>query len=498
MTDKTGFLGLGTAGGVAAGAAAVAALIGVLYATGTLSPGSTVQDEPAAVQQDTASRQTDPAPAQTDTTTPVETADAEPETTATEPAQTETTATEPDPASTAGTETVAPITEPAPEIAETSAEQTPQETAVQTPVSPDRTETSTVSEPTASLGAPQFDVVRAAPDGTTVIAGKADPASTVEVLVDGAVVDTQTADAQGDFVSILSLPPSDQARVVTLLSRLDDIEVLSPADIILAPTPAPQVAAAEPDPQATQADMAQTSGADTSEPAQTAQTTAEASTEPSSTPSAQVQIAQTDATTDTVPSPAAVNPTVTAEPAPVAVLRADADGVELVQPATPDPELSPEQIALDTIGYAPDGAVLLSGRAQADALIRVYLDNTARRDIRADADGRWRAQIDGIAPGVYTLRLDALDAEGAVLSRLETPFKRESPAALASAQPEADTPQTPVPVRQVTVQTGDTLWAISRDRYGDGLLYVRLFEANRDAIRNPDLIYPGQIFAIPD
>ncbi len=50
----------------------------------------------------------------------------------------------------------------------------------------------------------------------------------------------------------------------------------------------------------------------------------------------------------------------------------------------------------------------------------------------------------------------------------------------------------------VTVQTGDTLWAISRDRYGDGLLYVRVFEANRESIKNPDLIYPGQVFTIPE
>jgi nucleoid-associated protein YgaU len=53
-------------------------------------------------------------------------------------------------------------------------------------------------------------------------------------------------------------------------------------------------------------------------------------------------------------------------------------------------------------------------------------------------------------------------------------------------------------VRAVTVQEGDTLWAISRDRYGSGVLYVRVFGANRNAIRDPDLIYPGQVFTIPE
>ena len=34
--------------------------------------------------------------------------------------------------------------------------------------------------------------------------------------------------------------------------------------------------------------------------------------------------------------------------------------------------------------------------------------------------------------------------------------------------------------------------------HGDGMLFVRVFEANTDRIRNPDLIYPGQIFSVPD
>jgi len=52
-------------------------------------------------------------------------------------------------------------------------------------------------------------------------------------------------------------------------------------------------------------------------------------------------------------------------------------------------------------------------------------------------------------------------------------------------------------VRLVTVQPGYTLWGISRRNYGRGILYVRIYEANLDRIRNPHLIYPGQIFTIP-
>ncbi|MGB3147711.1 MAG: LysM peptidoglycan-binding domain-containing protein, partial [Paracoccaceae bacterium] len=65
---------------------------------------------------------------------------------------------------------------------------------------------------------------------------------------------------------------------------------------------------------------------------------------------------------------------------------------------------------------------------------------------------------------------------------------------------EASAPDAPPPITNVTVtvQPGFTLWAIARENYGDGLLYVRVFEANKDQIRDPDLIYPGQIFTVPD
>lgn len=49
-----------------------------------------------------------------------------------------------------------------------------------------------------------------------------------------------------------------------------------------------------------------------------------------------------------------------------------------------------------------------------------------------------------------------------------------------------------------TVQPGNTLWAIARERYGEGILYMQVFEANRDRIRDADLIYPGQVFVLPD
>jgi len=48
-----------------------------------------------------------------------------------------------------------------------------------------------------------------------------------------------------------------------------------------------------------------------------------------------------------------------------------------------------------------------------------------------------------------------------------------------------------------TVQSGDTLWKIAQDMYGDGSKYMKIFEANTDLLENPDRIFPGQKLVIP-
>jgi len=215
-------------------------------------------------------------------------------------------------------------------------------------------------------------------------------------------------------------------------------------------------------------------------------------------PEPQTSVAETPATA--TEDPVETDP----EPAPqpdvsVAVLRAGRDGVTLVQPASPVAPALLDKVALDTIGYTDAGEVQLAGRARPDALVRVYLDNSPVADIPARADGRWSGSLTAIAPGIYTLRLDEIDpVEGNVLSRLETPFKREAPEVLQPALAAQSEAGGPAPaIAAVTVQKGDTLWAISQERYGSGFLYVRVFEANKDDIRDPDLIYPGQIFTLP-
>ena len=72
-----------------------------------------------------------------------------------------------------------------------------------------------------------------------------------------------------------------------------------------------------------------------------------------------------------------------------------------------------------------------------------------------------------------------------------------APAEPAAAPAQAEAIVTPVAPVTITVQPGFTLWRIARDSFGDGVMYVQVYEANRDKIRDPDLIYPGQVFTLP-
>jgi hypothetical protein len=346
--------------------------------------------------------------------------------------------------------------------------------------------------PAAAAVVPAFDTVRAEADGSVLVAGRAAPGQDVVVMADGAEVGRATADVSGNFVAFLSMGPSAAARVLSLKGTGADGTVLaSAASVILAPVAAPAkdvVASAEPIAAA--------------EPA------ADVPAGPS---------AEATTTADTATEVA------TAEPAPVAAvtppepLIADAAGVRKLAPA------AVSGVVVDTITYGALGQVQIAGRGAAGSFARLYLDNTGIVTAPVGSDGGWGAVLTDVAPGIYTLRVDQLDASGSVTSRFETPFQREAPeivtaaAEPAVAVPAAESTATPAVTAKaatpaaadaapaavtraaiVTVQPGFTLWQIARENYGDGALYVKVFEANKAQIRDPDLIYPGQIFAVPE
>ena len=190
----------------------------------------------------------------------------------------------------------------------------------------------------------------------------------------------------------------------------------------------------------------------------------------------------TDATTASPERTAAVAPDTGPR-----ILRLDQEGLSVVQDATP------AKLSIDSISYDPEGQVVLGGRAPGAAPVRVYLDNRPLETTVTRPDGQWRLDLPPLEERVYSLRVDQLTETGGVAARAETPFRPESPARLAGGSVDLADGMT-----RVTVQPGYTLWAIAERRYGAGPSYVRVFEANADKIRNPDLIYPGQIFDMPD
>ena len=79
--------------------------------------------------------------------------------------------------------------------------------------------------------------------------------------------------------------------------------------------------------------------------------------------------------------------------------------------------------------------------------------------------------------------------------RIKTILVRHEQVAAIMAE---DTSKEGFDVAVRTVQPGATLWAIAEEQFGAGIMYVSVFEANKDQIRDPDLIYPGQVFRIPE
>ena len=196
--------------------------------------------------------------------------------------------------------------------------------------------------------------------------------------------------------------------------------------------------------------------------------------------------------------PAQVEDVVEDEPAPVevvedaapAVILVENDSVTVLQSSSNVPQVL-DQLSIAAISYSDDGEVQISGFSPA-GFLRVYLNNVQITVLEVPEPGQWQAELADVAPGVYTLRVDQVDAQGQVVSRVETPFQREEPEKVAEAA------QSRKPLVSVeVVQPGSTLWAISRETYGSGVLYVNIFEANKEQIRNPHLIYPGQIFELP-
>ena len=74
-----------------------------------------------------------------------------------------------------------------------------------------------------------------------------------------------------------------------------------------------------------------------------------------------------------------------------------------------------------------------------------------------------------------------------------SPAATSKTATVQITRPATNAPQT----KTYTVKKGDTLWGIAKKYYGNGAQYTKIYNANKGKIKNPNLIYVGQVFTIP-
>jgi hypothetical protein len=321
------------------------------------------------------------------------------------------------------------------------------------------TSTPTAPAPTGSMPAgpapasPSFDIVRIDPQGGAVIAGRGMPGAEVTILSDGAEIGQATTDGQGAWALTLTTPLPPGPHALTLHERTAAGQTLASEGSVLMAVP--------------------------------------------------------------LPSPTAPLP-------PLAVLTAPRQAPRLLQGPPGEGTAKPGQLGLGALDYDTHGDLTMSGTAAPNSTVRLYSDNRLIGEVHTDKEGRWSltpgavppaapgttsAATQGtaastaagatsptapttpvgtaIAEGTHQLRLDQVGPSGKVTGRVELPFRRElvPPGELATGR--------------VIVQPGNSLWRLAYHAYGQGLRYTVIFRANQDQIRNPNLIYPGQVFSVP-
>ena len=144
-----------------------------------------------------------------------------------------------------------------------------------------------------------------------------------------------------------------------------------------------------------------------------------------------------------------------------------------------------QALSLDTAEYGARDRLVLSGHADPGARLNVYAGERLLGTVTADPAGKWSLMSPHREPaGGFELRLDQLAADGSVARRIAAPLERPTTGALAHGG-------------TYVVRNGNSLWLIARHFYGQGTRYTAIYIANREQIRDPDRIYPGQQFKLP-
>jgi nucleoid-associated protein YgaU len=165
-------------------------------------------------------------------------------------------------------------------------------------------------------------------------------------------------------------------------------------------------------------------------------------------------------------------------------LPGDAEKARILQSTEPAAR-GAQPLSLSVVEYDPQGEMVLTGRAAPGATLDIALGGRRVATVTADAAGNWSARLlQPVAPGRYRLRLAERPTAGRPGRQVTLPFERVAADALLAGE-------------AYVVQRGNTLWRIARRTYGAGIRYLIIYSANSGKIRNPDRIYPGQVFRLP-
>lgn len=172
-------------------------------------------------------------------------------------------------------------------------------------------------------------------------------------------------------------------------------------------------------------------------------------------------------------------------PLAVLVQRDGSRPSRVLQKPTEEGGVRKGSLSVEVVDYNDAGNISIGGKGKPGTNVRVYLNNKLVGQATTTEEGEWRVEPDQtVLPGIYKLRVDAISG-GQVVARVEIPFSRAE--RVAGLNGEA----------LVIVQPGNSLWRIARRTMGSGTNFTLIYAANRAQILDPDLIYPGQVFALP-
>lgn len=345
--------------------------------------------------------------------------------------------------------------------------------------SPDKPETQAAQSETG----PTFDIVRVDPEGNAVIAGRSAPNARVSILEGETEIGNVTADGRGEWVFIPNERlPSGESVIRLKETGADGTERESDAAVVLVVPEAGK-------------DIA---GNASSKPAtplavlvpkdEKGAVSAAKVLQAPETPSGETPGGDTKAKAPETQQRSAPSGSPTADPKSEAPELADASEPK-VKPAEAPVEtvaVVPDNVSVDVIDYNDKGSVVFSGKSQPGAKVEVYIDDKSVGSTVTDGQGNWSMTPDEpVSPGSYDLRVEKKAPDGIVQARVQLPFVR--------AKAISSLPQD----RLVVIQPGNNLWTIALKVYGEGTRYVQIHQANSDQIRDPDMIFPGQIFGLP-